>query len=75
MVLTELAAVGKKHDKSPAQVVTAWLLARGIVVIPKSVKQERIKQNLDVMFTLDDEDMSKISALNADARSRVHSVV
>jgi len=65
----ELAAVGKKHDKSPAQVVTAWLLARGIVVIPKSVKQDRIKQNLDVMFTLDDEDMSKISALNADARS------
>jgi len=65
----ELAAIGEKHGKSPAQVVTAWLLARNIVVIPKSVKQERIQQNLDVIFTLDAEDIGKISALNADARS------
>ena len=64
----ELAAIGEKHGKSPAQVVTAWLLARNIVVIPKSVKQERIQQNLDVIFTLDAEDIGKISALNADAR-------
>jgi diketogulonate reductase-like aldo/keto reductase len=65
----DLAAIGEKHGKSAAQVVTAWLLARGIVVIPKSVKQERIQQNLDVIFQLDEEDMSKITTLNADARA------
>lgn len=37
-----LAAIGKKYNKTVAQVVLRWLTQRGIVAIPKSVRQERL---------------------------------
>ena len=43
-----LTAIGKKHNKSVAQVVLRWQLQRGIVCIPKSTKRERMAQNFDV---------------------------
>lgn len=66
----KLKEIATRLGKSPAQVVTAWLLQRGVIVIPKSVKEERIKQNLDVYgIALTDEDVSAINALNANCRS------
>jgi len=65
----DLIAIGAKHSKSAAQVVSAWLVARGIVVIPKSVKQSRIQENFDVIFELDAEDMATIAAINGDLRA------
>eukprot|EP00658_Telonema_sp_P-2_P059629 TRINITY_DN4874_c0_g1_i3.p1 TRINITY_DN4874_c0_g1~~TRINITY_DN4874_c0_g1_i3.p1 ORF type:complete len:162 (+),score=49.52 TRINITY_DN4874_c0_g1_i3:102-587(+) len=66
----KLIEIAKKHEKSAAQVVTAWLIKRGIIVIPKSTHKERIVQNLDVFnFTLDEQDMKDIAALNANARA------
>lgn len=65
----DLIAIGAKYSKSPAQVVSAWLVARGIVVIPKSVKQSRIQENFDVIFELDAEDMANIAAINGDLRA------
>ncbi len=60
-----LARIGEKHGKSVAQVVLRWLLQRGIVCIPKSVKKERMEQNFDVFdFTLDGEDLAQIAALD-----------
>ena len=60
-----LKEIGEKHGKSVAQVVLRWLLQRGIVCIPKSVKKERMEENFNVFdFTLDEEDFAKIATLN-----------
>ncbi|GAA2249603.1 oxidoreductase [Streptomyces ruber] len=64
-----IVAIAQKHGVSPAQVVLRWHLQTGNVVIPKSVTPSRIKENIDVFgFSLDDEDMAAISALNEDRR-------
>ncbi|MER5810233.1 aldo/keto reductase [Streptomyces sp. NPDC002033] len=61
-VLTRIAAA---HDKSVAQVVLRWLVQRGVVVIPKSVRAERMAENLDVFgFRLTDDQMEAIAALD-----------
>ena len=60
-----LATIAKAHDKSIAQVVLRWLLQRGIICIPKSVKKERMEQNFDVLdFELTQEDMDLIKTLD-----------
>jgi 2,5-diketo-D-gluconate reductase A len=60
-----LLSVGSKYDKSVAQVVLRWLIQRGVVVIPKSVRRERIVENFNVFdFELSGEDMDAISTLD-----------
>ena len=60
--LTEIAAV---HEKSVAQVVLRWLVQRGVVVAAKSVRPDRMAQNLDVFgFELTDEQMAQIASLD-----------
>ncbi|MBT2409466.1 aldo/keto reductase [Streptomyces sp. ISL-12] len=64
-----IVAIGRKHGRSPAQIVLRWHLQTGNVVIPKSVTPSRIKENIEVFdFSLDDEDLAAISALNEDRR-------
>ena len=47
-----------KHGKTPAQVLLRWAVQRGIQVIPKSVKNERLVENFSIdNFTLTEEDM------------------
>lgn len=61
-VLTE---IGQKHEKTAAQVVLRWHLQRGVVVIPKSVRPERMRENIDVFdFALSAEEMERIGALD-----------
>src|SRR2546421_12926801 len=53
-----LLSIAAKHGKSVAQVILRWLIQRGIVVIPKSVRWERMVENFDIFgFELEDEDM------------------
>ena len=60
-----LSAIGDAHGKSVAQVVLRWLTQRGVVVIPKSVRPDRMAQNLDVFdFTLTKEEMARIATLD-----------
>lgn len=60
-----LVAIGKKYNKSVAQVITRWLVEQDIVVLAKSTKPERMAENLDVFdFALTDEDKVQIATLN-----------
>jgi len=60
-----LASIGKKYNKSIAQVILRWLTQRGIVVIPKSVRKERIVENFNVFdFELAAEDIEAIATLD-----------
>ncbi len=60
-----LASIGKKYDKSIAQVVLRWLIQRNVAVIPKSVNKERIVENFNVFdFELSIDDMHKIQTLD-----------
>lgn len=60
-----LASIGKKYNKSIAQVVLRWLIQRGVAVIPKSVRKERIEENFNVFdFELSADDMSVIQTLD-----------
>jgi 2,5-diketo-D-gluconate reductase A len=63
-----LSEIGKQHGKSVAQVVLRWLIQRGIVTIPKSVRPERMTENIDVFdFELTDEQMASIATLDTGA--------
>ena len=63
-----LSAIAEAHGKSVAQVVLRWLIQRDVVVIPKSVRPDRMAQNLDVFdFELTDEQMSRIATLDTGA--------
>lgn len=61
----ELKGIGDKYGKSVAQVILRWLLQRGIVSLAKSVKKERMAENINIFdFELSDEDMKVISELD-----------
>ncbi|MGH1648903.1 aldo/keto reductase [Enterococcus gilvus] len=65
-VLTKIA---EAHNKTVAQVILRWHLQRDIIVIPKSVHEERIAQNIDVFdFTLTEEEMSMIASIDKNQR-------
>jgi 2,5-diketo-D-gluconate reductase A len=60
-----LQSVGRKHGKSIAQVVLRWLIQRGIVAIPKSVRKERMAENFAIFdFELDADDLAAIATLD-----------
>lgn len=62
-----LTKIGEKYGKTAAQVALRWNVQRGVVVIPKSVHKDRMKQNSNIWdFTLSEEDMKEISKLNID---------
>jgi 2,5-diketo-D-gluconate reductase A len=63
-----LSGIGAAHGKSVAQVVLRWLIQRGVVVIPKSVRADRIAENIDVFdFELTDDEMTRIAAMDTGA--------
>ena len=62
VMLNKIAA---KHNKTVAQVILRWHLEQGIIIIPKSVRKERMEENLNVHdFKLDESDMEKIAELD-----------
>lgn len=60
-----LVSIAEKHNKSVAQVVLRWLTQREVVVIPKSVRKERIIENFNIFnLELNVEEMASIAALD-----------
>jgi 2,5-diketo-D-gluconate reductase A len=63
-----LTSIGKKYNKSVAQVVLRWLTQRGVIAIPKSVRKERMVENFNSLdFQLSAEDMQAIMTLDTKA--------
>ncbi len=60
-----LQGIAAAHQKTIAQVILRWNVQRGVTVIPKSTRQERIAENFDLWdFSLTDSEMALISALD-----------
>jgi diketogulonate reductase-like aldo/keto reductase len=67
----DLAALARKHGKTPAQIILRWHIENGLIAIPKSVTPSRIRENADIFgFKLDAEDIRVIEGLD-DASGRV----
>jgi diketogulonate reductase-like aldo/keto reductase len=59
------AALAQKYGKTPAQIILRWHIQSGVVAIPKSSREERMRENADIFdFQLTEEEMGKISALD-----------
>lgn len=68
-----LVELGKKYNKTPAQIILRWDLQNQVVVIPKSVHKNRIIENADIFdFELSNEDIRLIDSLNQDKRFGAH---
>jgi len=66
----KLVEIGKKYNKSSAQVILQWVVQRDVIVIPKSVTQSRIAENINIFdFKLTPADMDVIYEMNRDWRA------
>lgn len=65
-----LKTIAQKHHKTTGQVILRWLFQRNIISLAKTVRKERMKENLDIFdFALTDEDMRLIASLDTDTSS------
>jgi diketogulonate reductase-like aldo/keto reductase len=65
-VVQELA---EKYSKTPAQIVLRWALHHNLVVIPKSISKQHLKENADIVnFSLDQQEVEKLDSLNRNLR-------
>jgi 2,5-diketo-D-gluconate reductase A len=61
-----IVSIAAKHRKTPAQAVIRWHLDSGLIAIPKTVRPERLRENIGALdFHLDDDDMRRIDALDS----------
>jgi len=68
-----LRGVGEKYGKSVAQVILRWNVQRGVISIPKTTDETRMKENFSVFdFELTDEDMASIATLEAGLKTVDH---
>lgn len=71
--LPGLNDLAKKHGKSIQQIVLRWHIQEGVIVFPKSVRKERLAENLDVFdFELDADDMAAMVAMDSGRRVGTH---
>ena len=65
-----ISKIAKEHGKTPAQVIIRWELQQGFIVIPKSIHEERMRENRDVHdFELDADEMEAIAMLDEERHS------
>src|SRR5438046_776019 len=64
-----ISSLAQKYSKTPAQLMIRWGIEHGLVVIPKSTREERIRENSQVFdFDISDDDMRSLDSLNEDLR-------
>ena len=68
-----IVKIGQKYGKSPAQVILRWNIQSGVVIIPKSTREERLRENADIFnFELSADDMAAIDNLGNEKRLNPH---
>jgi aldehyde reductase len=66
----KLVELGKKYNKSSAQIVLRWAVQRNVVTIPKTVSKTRLLENISIFdFTLSAEDMEYLSTFDCSGRN------
>lgn len=71
--LPGLAEIASRHGRSLQQIILRWHLQEGVVVFPKTVRKERLIENLSVFdFELSAEEMAQMAAMDADNRVGIH---
>ena len=71
--LPGLNDLATKHGKTIQQIVLRWHIQEGVIVFPKSVRKERLAENLDIFdFELDAHDMEVMAAMDSDRRVGTH---
>ena len=69
--IDECSCVAAKYQKTASQIVLRWIVQRGLITIPRA-KPNHFRENMEILtFSLSDEDMKAISALNQNMRSNV----
>jgi len=64
-----IISLATRYSKTPAQLMIRWGIQHGLVVIPKSTREERIRENSQVFdFDISDDDMRSLDSLNEDLR-------
>ena len=64
-----IASLAEKYSKTPGQLMIRWSIQHGLAVIPKSTREERIRENSQVFdFDISDDDMMSLDSLNEDLR-------
>lgn len=65
-----LVGIAEKHDKTVSQIILRWDLQNGVITIPKTSRKERLFENANIFdFTLTDQEMDAIHALNENLRT------
>lgn len=68
-----IVEIGQKYGKSPAQVILRWNVQSGVVIIPKSTREERLRENAGIFdFELSAEDMATLDNLGNEKRLNPH---
>jgi 2,5-diketo-D-gluconate reductase B len=68
--LSLIVELAKKYNKTPAQIILNWIMARGMIAIPKSSKLERIKENFESLdFEIEQEDLAMIDSIPEGSRT------
>jgi diketogulonate reductase-like aldo/keto reductase len=66
---SRLSEIAQKYSKSPAQILIRWTLQKEVIVIPKSSRKEKIRENADVFdFKISQEDMDRLDAFHKNLR-------
>lgn len=64
----EVIALAEKYHKKPSQILLRFLTQKGIIVIPRSIKAEHIRENFDIFdFSLTDDEIKKLTELDQKA--------
>lgn len=65
-----ISILASKYHKTNAQIILRWLLQKNIVVLPKSIHEYRIQENIDIFdFCLNNDDMTLMNSLNQNKRT------
>ena len=65
----EVKKLAESHKKTPAQIILRWAIQQGLCIIPKTSKEERLKENADLFdWELSSEEMKIIDGFNANKR-------